>query len=373
MPVTGVPAHECVGVDLGGTKLSAGVVLDGEVVEHHEAPTVLSSADALLDQITAAIAALCSERTEAVGVGIPSTVDWATGRARASVNIPFEDVPVRDVLADRTGLPVFVDNDGTCAALAEAHSGEGPVPDPLVMFTVGTGVGGGIVIGGRPFRGVTGAAAELGHMMIAAHVEGGVHDLGEGFPRAGSLESLASGSALDRLARVAARRSASWALGRRQREQGAVAGPDVVTAARAGDPEALRLLRLLGERLGVGIATAVNFLDPEVVAVGGGVCTAGELLLAPARETAERFILPGVGTRTEIRIARSGSQAGLRGAAMLAAQELAHGESAGAGGLGGSGGSGGSAGSGASAVSGRSAGSGASVGSGGSAGLGASR
>ncbi|PZR65854.1 MAG: sugar kinase [Solirubrobacterales bacterium] len=330
MAVSGVPVHECIGVDLGGTKLSVGLLRDGELAEHREQPTVLESTDALLEQVMHAISSMRGEQTEAIGLGIPSTVDWATGRARASVNIPLVDVPVRDLLSERLGLPVFVDNDATCAALAEAHHGDGPVPDSMVMFTVGTGVGGGIIIGGRPFRGATGAAAEIGHMVIAADVvaDGPPRRGGDHFPKPASLEWLASGRALDRLARRSAQRNRSWELGRRARER-VVGGRDVVEAAQAGDPEARRLLAVLGERLGLGIATAVNFLDPEVVAIGGGVSTARELLLDPAREVAQRFILPGVGTSTEIRLARSGPEAGVHGAAMLAAQEVGQSDTAG--------------------------------------------
>ena len=130
-------------------------------------------------------------------------VDFDAGRIRASVNVPLADVPLRDLLEERIGLPVFIDNDANVAALAEACSGGEIVVENLVMFTVGTGVGGGLVLDGRPYRGATGAAAELGHIMIGAELERGAPEAGR-FPQRGSLESLAAGRALDRLAREAA-------------------------------------------------------------------------------------------------------------------------------------------------------------------------
>ncbi len=293
-----------IGVDVGGTK-TAVAVLDGATLgEPVMAPTDTSSAETLLGQIVAAVGA--AGHAEAVGVAVPSVVDWETGRIRASVNIPLHDVPLRDVLRERLGVPVYVDNDATCAALAEAYDDAGAlVARHLVMFTVGTGVGGGIVIGGRVYRGATGAAAELGHTLVGAMLQRAPFAHAGDFPQPGSLESLASGSALNELAA----------------ECGAPPGR-VIDAARDGDAGARAVIELLGRRLGIGIANAINTFDPDLVVVGGGVSAAGELLLAPAREEAERFRLNGVGTRTEIRRARYGPLAGVRGAALLAGHEL---------------------------------------------------
>lgn len=293
-----------IGVDVGGTKLSVAVLEDGELGTPALHQTELRDSDALVDQLVAAIQA--AGPADAVGVGVPSVVDWASGAARSSVNIPLQDVPLRHLLRERLGIPVFVDNDATVAALAEAHDDHGRIAvDTLIMFTVGTGVGGGIVIGGRVFRGATGAAAEFGHLLIGADLEHGAPPP-DGIPEPGSIEFLASGRALDRLGAA----------------RGYADGPDVVLAAQRGEPQALEALRILGERLGIGVANAVNTFDPDVVAIGGGVSAAGELLLGPARRVAQEFILPGVGTTTEIRLARYGPSAGVRGAALLAGQEL---------------------------------------------------
>lgn len=311
---------ETVGVDVGGTKVSVAALSDGELGEPVIRPTEKAGASELLDEIVAGVERVRGPGAEAVGVGVPSVVDFAAGRARSSVNVPLEDVALADRLEDRLGLPVIVDNDATLAALAEAWDGERIAVRSLVMFTVGTGVGGGLVIGGRVHRGATGAAGEVGHTLVGIACDPAPPDPA-GFPQPGSLESLAAGTVLDRLAREAAEREPGSVLGQVLADAGDVDGTDAVAAARAGDRHATELIRLLGARLGIGIANAINLLDPEVVAIGGGVSVAGELLLGPARETARGFVLPGVGTATEIRLARRGPEAGVLGAALLAQEE----------------------------------------------------
>jgi len=314
-------SRQLIGVDVGGTKLSVAALEDGTIGATQLRPTATASANALIDEVVDAVEAVRAPEAVAVGVGVPSVVEFATGRVKSSVNLQLADVPLRTALEERLGVPVFVDNDATCAALAEAHDGARMVASDLVMFTIGTGVGGGLVLGGRVYRGATGAAAELGHTLIGARLEEGAPPSGS-FPQEGSLESLASGRALDALAEADAAAHPESALGAALARGERVTGPDVLVAARAGDRRARSLLQLLGERLGVGIANAINTFDPEVVVIGGGVATAGELLLALARETAWRFVLPGIGERTEIRLARYGADAGVRGAALLAGHEL---------------------------------------------------
>jgi glucokinase len=317
-------AHNIViGVDVGGTKVSVAALTGLRTGDPLVRPTQRDSADALIDQIVEQVTQTAAGATPAaVGVGVPSVVEFATGRARSSVNVPLQDVPLRMVLSERLGVPVFVDNDATVAALAEAHDDQARLDvRTLVMFTVGTGVGGGIVIDGHSYRGATGAAGEVGHTLV------GIDERippPTRFPQVGSLESLAAGHVLDRLARDAAREHPGSALGRLLAEHGAVAGPDAVSAAMAGDAVAIDCVAILGRRLGVGVANAINTFDPQVVAIGGGVSSAGELLVGPARAVAREYVLPGVGTATEIRVARSGPQAGVRGAALLARSELRH-------------------------------------------------
>jgi glucokinase len=312
-----------IGVDVGGTKVSVATLRGGELGKPALHPTDLTSSDHVVAQIVGAVHdAAAGEEIAAVGIGLPSVIEFATGRVRSSVNIPLQDVPLRHVLEGELGVPVYVDNDATVAALAEAHDEHGRLDvDNLVMLTIGTGVGGGIVIGGRPYRGATGAAAELGHTLIGIG-----HDIPpaiEHFPQSGSLEALAAGHELDRLTRAAAGENPDSAIGAVLAATGKVAGPDTVKAAQAGDAVAIGLLELLGRRVGIAVANVINTFDPDVVAIGGGVSAAGELLLAPARQVAWGYVLPGVGTKTEIRLARSGPQAGVRGAALLARSELA--------------------------------------------------
>ena len=310
-----------IGVDVGGTKTSVAALHGENTGEPLVRPTALSSGADLIAAIAAQVETVAAGAApEAVGVGIPSVVEFATGRARSSVNVPLQDVELRAVLSERLGLPVFVDNDATVAALAEAHDEQGRLDaHSLVMFTVGTGVGGGIVIDGRSYRGATGAAGEVGHMLVA--IDESIPAPSR-FPQPGSLESLAAGHVLDALAREAALAHPDSALGRVLALRGAVGGPDAVQAAMDGDEVAAAAVATLGRRLGVGVANMINIFDPQVVAIGGGVSSAGELLVGPARDVAREYVLPGVGTATEIRVARSGPQAGVRGAALLARSEL---------------------------------------------------
>jgi glucokinase len=241
------------------------------------------------------------------------------------VNIPLADVPLRSVLGEALGVPVFVDNDATVAALAEAHDENLKlVARNLVMLTIGTGVGGGIVLGGRIFRGATGGAGELGHTLVAVPVDPDV-PAPTHFPQPGSLEANASGHALDRLAGALAGEHPDSELGRRLQadSEARVSGADAVRAARDGDECAIAAVRRWARVIGIGIANAINTFDPEEVVIGGGAAAAGELLRGPAEELALGYIHPGLRGHARVRLARHGVRAGVLGAALLAAQELA--------------------------------------------------
>ncbi len=189
------------------------------------------------------------------------------------------------------------------------------------MITVGTGVGGGVVIGGRIYRGATGGAGEFGHTIVGLDLAGSVPGP-MGFPQPGSLEFVASGHALDRLAQQAADVHPESALGQLRRQGKPVLGADAVKAAENGNPSAQRMVEIWGQRVGIGVANAINTFDPEEVVIGGGAARAGELLLEPAKRIACGYVVPGLGKRTTIRLARHGVQAGVLGAALLAAHEL---------------------------------------------------
>jgi glucokinase len=312
-----------VGVDLGGTKVAVASLRDRELGESAIKPTDCSATDALIDQLVAMISDARDDDLKAVGIGVPSVVDFDTGRVVSSVNIPLADVPLRAVLSERLGLPVFVDNDATVAALAEAHDEQLQlVARHLVMITVGTGVGGGMVLNGRIYRGATGGAGELGHTIVALDTTSAVATPTRTFPQRGSLEYEAAGHALDRLAASAALAEPQSSLGRLAASGKPVLGADAVEAAYGGDASAARIVEIWGQRLGIGIANAINTFDPEEVVIGGGAARAGDLLLEPAKQVASGYVLPGLGTRCTIRLARHGVRAGVLGAALLAEHEL---------------------------------------------------
>jgi glucokinase len=311
-------ARRTIGVDLGGTKLLAGAVDPGLGVHHRTQRTVTGlDQAALLDvAVDAVLEARESAGAEiaAVGFGIPCLIDQRSGTAVIAVNLPLADIAFADVMTERLGLPVFVDNDGNVAALAEHRAGAARGASEVVMLTIGTGIGGGLILRGEPYRGGIGAGAELGHLVIDMN---GPRCQGN-CPNHGCVEALASGTALAREARRIATERPDSALARTLRQGRELAGPIVTELAHDGDPAAIEVLALIGSRLGVAIASLVNIFNPQVVVIGGGVIGAGELLLGPAREAvAQRALRP---SRDEVRIvpARFGVEAGMIGAAALA-------------------------------------------------------
>jgi glucokinase len=314
---------EVIGVDLGGTKVAVAALRDQVLDESVIEPTDRSGSDALIEQLVRIIqSSRNSSGLDGVGIGVPSIVEFETGRVVSSTNIPLANVPLRAVLGERLGVPVFVDNDATVAALAEAHDEDlRMVAHDLVMITVGTGVGGGLVLGGRIYRGASGGAGELGHTLVGLDLS---HDVPapSGFPQPGSLEYEASGHALDRLAEQCARQHPDSLLAKLHAQGTPVLGADAVKAAQDGDAAAAKVVEVWAERVGLGVANAINTFDPEEVVIGGGAAQAGALLLEPARRIAGDYVLPGLGTRTTIRLARHGVRAGVLGAALLAIHEL---------------------------------------------------
>jgi glucokinase len=313
------------GIDVGGTKVAVGAV-DGAAVTHEvEHPTDVSGAEALLDGIQAGVEEMTAMAgaPEAIGIGVPSQVEFETGTVLSSVNIPLAGLPLRQELGERFGVPVFVDNDANCAGLAEAYLVPEPPASYLVMLTLGTGVGGGVIIDGRIYRGATGLGAELGHVVIDAVAQ---EPSGEGeidFPRPGSLEWFCSGTGLEMEADRRARLDPDSGLGRLLAEKGEVSGRDADALARDGDGSALDLFAWHGRYLGIGIAGVVNTFEPEHVVIGGGLSRAAELFLETARAEAARWALPALWERASLGLARGGAEAGVIGAGLLAAQELA--------------------------------------------------
>jgi len=231
-----------------------------------------------------------------------------------SNHLPLHGVAVRDVLAERLGLPVAVDNDGNAAMLAEWRWGEARGAHNAIMLTLGTGIGGGLIVDGRLVHGARGAAAELGHIIVDAD---GPPCPGS-CPNHGCLEALVSGHAIGAEGLRLARLAPGSALGRARESGREITGALVTELAHDGDPAARDVMALMGQRLGLGVVTLVNIFNPEVVVVGGGAIAAGELLLAPAREVVARRALPI--NREDVRLvsARFGAESGMLGAACMA-------------------------------------------------------
>jgi glucokinase len=316
-------SRRVIGVDVGGTKLLAGVV-DAAFGVHYRAQRSVVGLDqsALLDT---AVEAVQEARTAAegdvaaVGFGIPSLIDQRTGIAVVAVNLALADIPFGDVMAERLGLPVFVDNDGNVTALAEHQAGAARGAREAVVLTIGTGIGGGLILRGELYRGAIGSAGELGHMVIDIN---GPPCQGN-CPNRGCIEALASGTALAREAARLARERPRSGLGRALAAGRHPTGPLVTELAHDGDAAATEALALIGQRLGVAITSLVNIFNPEVVVVGGGVIAAGELLLGPARAVVAERALPPSRDVVRIVAARFGVEAGMVGAAVLAFDGLA--------------------------------------------------
>jgi glucokinase len=309
-------ADACViGVDLGGTKLLAGTV-DAELRVHHRAYR-LSRPDAVVETIVEAVEeARQATRAEvrAVGVGVPCLVAPGSGVAMACNHFALVDVPLRDLLVERLGLPVVVDNDATAALVAEWRYGAARGARNVVILTIGTGVGGGVVVDRHIVRGATGAAGELGHIVID---EAGPPCPGN-CPNHGCLEAFVSGPALAREGRARADADPESGLGRALAAGREITGPLVTELAHDGDAAARAAVEVLGRHLGVGMTSLVNIFNPEVIVVGGGLVATGDLLLDPARAVvAERALVPA---RDQVRIvtARFGDESGMLGAAALA-------------------------------------------------------
>jgi glucokinase len=290
-----------IGVDLGGTKIAAGVVgRGGGVSERHERPTPTASQDELLAGLDAMIEDLLGDGIGGIGIGIPSRIDQRTGRAEGSVNIPLADLAFRDRMERRFGLPVAIENDANAAALAEWMLGAGRGASDMLMLTLGTGVGGGLVLDGKPFRGW----AEFGHIVVAYD---GPPCQGTCTGR-GHLESLCSGVAADAAAR--------FAFGAESNAR------DLVERARAGDERAREVLAEIGRHLGAGIGSLVNVFRVELVVIGGGFAAAGDLLFEPALEIVRREVLEPLGELVRIVPARMGGDSGLVGAGLAGFEAL---------------------------------------------------
>jgi glucokinase len=317
-----MPPRRVIGVDAGGTKLLGGVV-DEDGVVHHRVHRLWRGGDQaeVLAIMLEAIeeASLAAPDAEAVGLGIPSLIDREAGVSVSCVHLPLAGVPIRDFMSERVGLPVAVDNDANAAMLAEHRLGAARGASHAVLVTLGTGIGGGLVLGGELYRGSTGAGAELGHVVVDLDGPPCQGDC----PGRGCLEVMASGEAIGREGSESARRHPDSALGRALAEGREITGSLVTELAHDGDEPAREVLAEIGRRLGAGLTSFVNAFNPEVVVVGGGAIAAGELILGPAREVVAERALPPSRDLARIVPAEFGEEAGMLGAALLALDELA--------------------------------------------------
>jgi len=300
-----VNKQKVIGVDVGGTKILAGIFdAGGNVLERVQIASPTDSAEELLAGVEQVVEKLLGPEIGAIGFGIPANIDQRSGIVLGSANLPLRGVYFDRRMRQRFELPVRVDNDANLAAIAEWKAGVGRGTSDLVMLTLGTGVGGGLILGGKPYRGSVGGGAELGHMVI-------LHD----GPRCqgncsgyGHLEVLTSG----RAAALAAREELGLDIDARE----------LVALADAGDEPARALLRKMGERLGSALGSIVNIFNPELIIIGGGFAAAGELILAPARERMARESLPGMAELTRVVLAELGPDAGMIGASFVAFEAL---------------------------------------------------
>ena len=316
-PADGAPLG--IGIDIGGTKVAAGVVdADGVITERLQVPTPSHSPQAVEDAILDLVTRLCSRHpgVESVGIGAAGWVDNTQAVVRFSPHLAWREEPLKQRLRERIDLALIVDNDANAAAWAEYRFGAGQGSSVMVCITLGTGIGGGLVINGDLFRGTYGMAGEWGHMIS---VPGG-HRCECG--NRGCWEQYASGNALVREARELARSNSPMAYRLLEMLGGnpdTITGPGVTAAAVQGETTAIELLADVGQWLGQGIANLAAALDPDLVVIGGGVSAAGDLLLDPARQAFART-LTGRGFRTPARLelAHFRNDAGLIGAADLA-------------------------------------------------------
>lgn len=311
-----------VGVDVGGTKIAAGVIDErGQVVvsDRAESPAkdpheIVRSIAGLVRRLTAAVEG--EHEIEAVGLSAAGFVDKTRSTVIFAPNLAWRDEPLKERVEAELGLPVVVENDANAAAWGEFTFGAGEDVDDLLMLTIGTGVGGGVVLDGHLLRGGFGFAAEVGHIgMVPGGVPCGCGNLG-------CLESYGSGSALVRMTReraVASPIAASDLLERAGGDAASITGPLITESAKAGDDFSINRLADLGDWIGQGVATLTAVLDPNVVVIGGGVSEAGDLLLDPIRSSfAKHVTARGYRPMLEIRLAQLGNAGGMIGVADLA-------------------------------------------------------
>lgn len=309
-----------IGVDVGGTKIAAALLgPDYGILQSVRMPTP-DGGTSVVDAVAQVVQSLATEAADpvtAVGVGLPATIDAATGIVGASNHTGMDGLHARELLAERMPWPVAVDNDGNLAALAEHRLGAARGHRDAVLLTIGTGIGGGLIVGDQVLRGGHGQGAELGHVVV----KGDGPPCQGNCPNHGCVETMCSGTSLARDLRAFATANPGTALAALEAD-GRLDSRTGLDLARQGDAEAVAIFQEAGRWLGVAVASFTNIFDPDVVVIGGGVSAAGELLLGPARDEYQRRALPPT-RRAPLVAAQMGNDAGMVGAGILAAEAAA--------------------------------------------------
>lgn len=312
-------AKERIGIDVGGTNVKIALVdSKGKIIYSNSIPTRAEMGyEYTINNMKEAITELIKEtksdpkNIESIGFGFPGQIDYQKGIVRLAPNIPgWVNVPIAEIMEKEFGIPTRVDNDVRCAALGELNYGAGQGCDNLICITVGTGIGSGLVINGKLVRGASNAAGEIGHIKLDMN-GGPLCGCGD----RGCLEAFASGPSIVALAE-------EYIKGGKSTKYRELANPDITPyivseAAKQGDPVAKRIFTIVGEYIGIGLASVVNLLNPEKIIIGGGVAAAGDLLLTPIKESLIKRAMPIAGSAVEIVPAQLGNSAGVIGASLL--------------------------------------------------------
>jgi glucokinase len=309
-----------IGIDLGGTNIKAGIVDEqGKILTKVDCPSKVERgheaviADmAMLARKAVEKAGLTMDDVKCIGIGVPGILDPKTGVVPFCVNLGWHHVPLRELMRSHIDKPVFIDNDATVAGLAEYVAGISKGTQSSVFLTLGTGVGGGIVINGKVYSGAHGIGSELGHTIVK--FDGDLCNCGN----YGCWERYASASALIRMGKEAAEQRPDCMIARHVNGNlDRISAKTVIDCAKAGDETACAVFQRYAYYLAVGIVSIINSLDPEIIALGGGVSAAGDFLLNAVREEVAKLIFYKDMPYARIELATMGNDAGIVGAAML--------------------------------------------------------
>ena len=312
-------AQNRIGIDVGGTNVKLALVSnEGKIIYSNSIPTHAEMGyEYTVNNIKEAISILLKETenkpedVQGIGFGFPGQVDYKSGIVRLAPNIPgWIDVPIANMIEEEFNIPTRVDNDVRCAALGELNFGAGQGCENLICITVGTGIGSGLIVNGKLVRGASNAAGEIGHIKLQMH-DGPICGCGD----TGCMEAFASGPSIVAMAE-------NYIAGGKSTKYRELANPEITPyivyeAAKAGDPVAKRIFAIMGEYIGIGLASVINLLNPEKVIIGGGVAASGDFLMDSIKETVKKRAMKIAGETVEIVPAQLGNTAGVIGASLL--------------------------------------------------------